>query len=151
MALKGRRVIESTRVDIYVDEVATRGGCLSYSTAGSGAALDQAQNLGTYRSTSSGAIPIGILLDDVVDIDLSRYKLNQYKSEIQKGMKASVMTRGWVVTSNYVGSPVAGPAYLSSSGAFTPTNLGAAATPLVGRFEGSPDEDAYVKVSINLP
>jgi hypothetical protein len=152
MALKGDRRIKSHRIDVYVDEVATRGGFLVVSTTyGSGAALDQASNVGTYAANSSGKVVMGVLLDDVVDVDQTKYKLNQHKSEIQKGMKATVADHGWVLTNFYVGSPTPGPAYLSSSGYVTPTNGGAAATPIVGRFEGSPDEDGYVKVSFNLP
>jgi hypothetical protein len=152
MALKGNRQIKSHRTDIYVDEVAERGGFLVQSTTyGSGAALDQASNVGTYKANSSGTHVLGVLLDDVVDVDQTRYKLNQHKSEIQKGMKATVADVGWVLTNYYVGSPTPGPAYLTSSGKVTPTNGGAAATPIVGRFESSPDEDSYVKVSFNLP
>jgi len=151
MALKGNRQIKLTRVDIYCDQVIEKGGVLVFNTAGSGNTLDQAQNLGEYAVTSSGKHVIGFALDNVVDTDLTRYKLNQHKDEIYKGGKVSVATVGYVLTNMYVGSPVLGKAYLSSSGKLTPTWINDAATPLVGRFEGSPDEDGYVKVSFNLP
>lgn len=151
MALKGNRQIILTRPDIYADEVLEKGGILSFSTAGSGATLDQAQNLGTYAANSSGKVVIGVALDDMVDVDLTKYKLNQHKDEVAKGYKISVATQGWVLTNMYTGSPTVGPAYLTSSGKVTPTKVGDVQTPLVGRFEGSPDEDGYVKLSFNLP
>ena len=47
-------------------------------------------------------------MNDVVNKDLTRTHLNQYKDEVQKGGKVTVMTRGWVVTSNVTGSPTPG-------------------------------------------
>lgn len=143
--------LDGTRLDIYMNEVAVRGGVVSYATAGSGAALDQSKNLGTYAANSSGQVPVGFLFDDMVNIDLTRYKLNQHKREVNIGSKVTIVNRGWLVTSNFVGTPAVGPAYLSSSGNLTSTFGGTVQTPLVGRFDGTADEDGYVKVYINLP
>lgn len=152
MALKGDRLVVGTRFEYYMDEVAERGGVAVVSTVGSGAALDQSRNLATYAANSSGKTPIGILMYDMVDVDLSKYKLNQHRYETNKGAKILIMDKGWVRTNMYDTTPTnVGPAYLSSSGKVTPTNGGAAATPLVGRFETTPDEDGYLKLNINLP
>ncbi len=53
-----------------MNEVATRGGIASLSTGGSGAAMDQGAALVTYAATASGKVPMGILLNDMVDLDL---------------------------------------------------------------------------------
>lgn len=154
MALKGDRYIVTTRPDFFMDEVAERGGIAVASTIGSGAALDQARQLATYAANPSGLVPLGVLLHDMVNVDLTKYKLNQHRDEVQQGMKVAIMDRGWVRTNfNYPGTSwtAMSPAYLSSSGRVTPTNAGLAATPLVGRFESTPDEDGYFKLNINLP
>jgi hypothetical protein len=53
------------------------------------------------------------------------------------------------------GSPSAGdPAYLTAAGEVTKTvsaTGGVVATPPVGRFMSTKDEDGYAKVEINLP
>jgi len=154
MALKGDRFIplDGTRWDIYMDEVAERGGIISYASVGSGRAYDQAANLGTYAANPSGKVPIGVILEDMVDVDLTRYKLNQHRSEVQKGQKISVATKGMLVTNRVEGSvTTAGPAYLGHSGLFTATSAGTTQNPLVGRFDSTPDPDGFVKVYINLP
>lgn len=152
MALKAKRYVPYTRVDYFMNEVAEKGGVPSWSTSGSGDALDQAENLVTYAANQSGKYPVGILLTDMVDLDLSRYHLNTQKNDVvQKGSKVNVLCHGWVLTNKYLGSPTAGaPAYLGVSGYLTPTAV-ANVTATVGRFEGTPDQDGYVKVFVNLP
>ena len=123
MALKGdRQIINYRPGDFFLDEVAERGGFVVISTTGSGAALDQASNLATYAANSSGKVVLGVLLPDMVNVDLTKYKVNQHKNEVQKGGKVAIASQGWVRTNFYVGSPTGGaPAYLSSSGYVTPT------------------------------
>ena len=153
MALKGDRYIEMTDISHFMNEAAEVGGCVSYSTSGSGAALDQSANLVTYAASSSGAVPVGILLDPMVNYNLTRQHLNWHKLEKQVGDKVPVVTRGWVVTNMLVPgtSPTAGnTAYLGASGLLTPT-FGSAVTSTVGRFESKKNEDGYVKVWVNLP
>jgi len=151
MALKGDRYIETTEIAYFMDEVAERGGIVCSKTYGSGAALDQGSQLATYPANSSGQSPIGVLLCDMVNIDLTRYKLNQHRDEVQKGGKVSIMRKGWVRTNFGAGTITAGPSYLTSSGYVTSVNGGAAATPLVGKIDANPDEDGYFKHIVNLP
>ena len=67
MALKGDRHEFETTIDFFCnDEAAERGGIASFSTAGSGAALDQSAALVTYSATQSGVKPVGVLLNDMV-------------------------------------------------------------------------------------
>ena len=97
MALKTDRYEESTDISFFYNEgTATRGGAVVLDAAlASGAAMDQGGNKVKY---GTAGVPVGILLNDVVDKDLTRTHLNQYKDEVQKGGKVTVMTRGWVVT-----------------------------------------------------
>ena len=80
MALKGDRYEFETTIDFFMNEVAERGGVVTLSTAGSGAALDQSAALVTYAAAQSGQVPIGILLNDMVNIDQTRQHINFHKN-----------------------------------------------------------------------
>jgi hypothetical protein len=142
-----------------MNEAATRGGVASVSTGGSGAAMDQGEALVTYAALPSGAVPVGLLLNDMVNIDLTRQHLNQHKDEVQKGGKVTLLRKGYVVTSNLEGtSPSAGdPAYVAHSGNLATSDLSSddtdddGSTRLVGRFLSGVDQDGYAKVYIDLP
>ena len=120
MALKADRYEESTDIShFYVTAPAVdRGGvvCLELLSA-SGAAMDQGDNTVSYQQAATTDVPVGILLNDVVNKDLTRTHLNQYKDEVQLGGKVTVMTRGWVVTNMIDGAPGPGDlAYASDAG-----------------------------------
>src|SRR6185436_20597495 len=100
MALLADRkpVFGGDRIDFFMSATAERGGIVSYSTAGSGAAMDQAAQLAQYAATASGSVPIGILMNDVVNNDLTRQKLNPYKDEVQVNSKVTIWEKGEVLT-----------------------------------------------------
>lgn len=158
MALKADRYEESTDISFFYDAgTATRGGVVALDAANaSGAAMDQGENKVAYVAATATSVPVGVLLNDVVNKDLTRTHLNQYKDEVQKGGKVTVLTRGWVVTNNITGNPSAGDvAYLDET---TAGNVGNA-TDLsyssgvisVGRFMTNQDADGYAKLYVNLP
>ena len=136
------------------DTTADRGGIVCISTVGSGVAMDQAQALVTYSVDASGKAPLGILMQDIVNVDLTRQHINWYKPEVQTGSKVWVLTNGTVVTDRiYPGTtPSAGSAaYVHHSGYLTPTKGSSGNTPLVGKFLSSKDEAGFAKVMVNLP
>ena len=98
MAILADRLHISSRLDFFMNETAERGGVVSFSTAGSGAAMDQAKQLCTYSASPSGKVPIGILMCDMVNKDLTRQKLNPYLHEVQQGSKVTIWEQGSVVT-----------------------------------------------------
>jgi hypothetical protein len=161
MALKLDRYEESTDISFFYNEgTATRGGVVVLDAAAvagaSGAALDQGENLVKYAAATATSVPVGILLNDVVNKDLTRTHLNQYKDEVQKGGKVTVLTRGWVVTSNITGTPSAGDvAYLDETTAGNVGNASdlsyASGVMAVGRFMSAKDADGYAKLYVNLP
>jgi hypothetical protein len=161
MALKADRYEESTDISFfYTANTATRGGvvCLDLLSA-SGAAMDQGDNTVSYQSAVGGSspdVPVGILLNDVVNKDLTRTHLNQYKDEVQKGGKVTVLCRGWVVTNAIDGAPGPGDvAYASfdTAGNICGSDHFAAASGelAIGRFMSAKDADGYAKVYVNLP
>ena len=161
MALKSDRNEVQTDISFFMNEVATRGGVVSLSTGGSGAAMDQGSALVTYAASGARVVPMGILLNDMVNLDLTRQHINQHKDEVQKGGKVTVLTRGWVVTNNILGTPKAGEkAYAVGEGIgaatagsiCNATSFPAASGALcIGRFMSRADADGYAKVYVNLP
>lgn len=154
MALKPDRSHEyGSDISFFCNHAAHRGGVVSLVTVGSGGAMDQGAAAVGYASAASGKVPVGYLMNDVVDVDLTKYELNSQKDEIQKGGKVNLRTWGWLVT-NMIKSgdtPVAtSKAYLGVDGQVTVTNTGAAASPYVGVFLSSKDSDGYAKISFNF-
>jgi antitoxin (DNA-binding transcriptional repressor) of toxin-antitoxin stability system len=157
MALKADRHVETTDISFFYNEgTATRGGVVLHDgkQLASGAAMDQGANLVKYATPAATDIPVGILLNDVVNKDLTRTHLNEHKDEVQKGGKVTIMTRGTVVTNMVTGTPTPGAvAYASTTGTLgTSAVEGAASGNLaVGRWMSRKDADGYAKVSVNLP
>lgn len=157
MALKPRRQHVDSTISWYMDEVAERGGIVCVSTAGSGALEDQSLNLVTYKAAASGGKPVGLLMSDVVNLDLTRQHLNWNKEEVQKGSKVTIWHKGTVVTDMVDPgvTPTAGQiAYLGPSGLVTnvETATGGEATKIkVGRFMGPKDEDGFAELYVDLP
>jgi len=161
MGLKADRHIQFDDISHFMNHTQERGVIVCYDGGGSGASLDQASNLvstptggSTPTASVSGKRAAGLLLDDVVNLDLTRQHLNWHKNEIQVGGKVCVLTKGWAVTNMITGTPAAGnPAYFDANGKLTPTNpdTGSGTWPAsVGRFESAKDADGYAKVTINL-
>ena len=163
MALKADRYEESTDISYFYNAgTATRGGVVVLDAAAlagaSGAALDQGENLVKYANATATDVPVGILLNDVVNKDLTRTHLNQHKDEVQLGGKVTVLRKGYVVTNSIEGTPSAGDiAYVHNNGNISNGSSIAVATLVasgnlaVGRFLSSKDEDGYAKVEVNLP
>ena len=152
MALKGDRHEFETTIDYFMNEVAERGGIATMSTAGSGAAQDQSAALVTYAAGPSGLVPVGVLLNDMVNNDQTRTRINFHKNEMQQGGKVTLLKKGFVVT-NWIdpGVTIAGgePAYVGPSGYVSNNN--ALGGRIVGDWGGLADEDGYAKLNVNLP
>lgn len=151
MALRGDRYEDATDITFFMATAQERGVIVVHSTTGSGAGLDQAEALvavptGQAPSTTN---PAGLLLQDVVNLDLTRQHLNMHKDETQINSKVRIGRRGWWVTDQISGAPVAGnTAYYTSLGLLTPTDPGSG--PKVGRFLSKKDNDSFAKVEINI-
>jgi hypothetical protein len=159
MALKSDRYEFQTDVSFFMNEVAERGGVVTLASTStpSGSAMDSSVNVVTYVANPSGKVPIGILLNDMVNLDLTRQHINWHKNEIQKGGKVTILRKGYVVTNRIsgTGTPVAGDAaYVADSGLISTSTRGVAldaGAVKIGRFLTAKDSDGYAKVEINLP
>ena len=157
MALKGDRYELQTDVSFFMNEVAERGGVVVLNNTPSGAAMDASNNVVTYVADPTGKVPMGILLNDMVNLDLTRQHINWHKDEVQKGGKVTVLRKGYVLTNKIStsGTPVAGNyAYVADSGLISTSvralELDSGIQP-IGRFMTAKDADGYAKVEINLP
>lgn len=157
MALKGDRIEPNGFTDIhfFMNEVAERGGIVSVSTGASGASLDNSAALGTYKASSSGGKPLGLLLQDMVNIDQTKQHINYYVDQVQIGGKVCLLRKGQVLTNFVVGSPTAGQlAVLSSSGYVAASSAaipsGQDNAPVVGQWLSAKDADGYAVLSVDL-
>ncbi len=153
--LKGDRVILETDITLTCQSVAERGLILCAKTDGSGVAMGDLAGQADLYASASGHKVAGLLMCDVVNVDLTRYHLNFNKDEVPVGNRVWLLRKGTVVTDKVTGTPTRGAtAYLGANGVLTPTlhaTGGLVASPKVGEFKGGLDENNFVRVDINLP
>ena len=150
MALKPDRIELLTDISFFSNAVSERGGVVSAVTSGSGVAMDDANAVAAYAAVASGAKPLGVLLNDVVNLDLTRQHINWHKDEVQLGGKVSLLRQGQVTTNMLVAAitPAAGvDAYVGASGLIGTSSTNSVK---IGTFLGSKDSDGYVKLSVNI-
>ena len=112
--------------------------------------MDDANAVVAYAAVASGAKPVGVLLNDVVDLDLTRQHINWHKDEVQVGGKVTVLRNGQVTTNSLVAgiTPTVGtPAYVGASGLIGTSSTNAVQ---IGSFLSAKDADGYAKVSVNI-
>ena len=157
MALKpDRSYFVDDDMSFFCYTTGERGKVVVYDTdalGGSGAAMDNPNSrvkILSENDSASGTIPAGIILQDVVNKDLSQTHLNEHKDEVQVGGKVTVVRKGWFVTNCISGTPTVGAtAYYSDNSDFTPSSAGNGGV-AVGKFLSKLDPDGYAKVQVNL-
>jgi hypothetical protein len=158
MALKPDRIELLTDVSFFMTSIPAgstyveRGGVASVVTAtsGVGVSMDDGNAVVAYAAVASGAKPVGILLNDVVNLDLTRQHINWHKDETQVGGKVTLLRVGQVTTNQLVAgtTPSAGAdAYVGVSGLIGTSSTNAVK---IGQFLSAKDADGYAKVSVNL-
>ncbi|NBX74497.1 MAG: hypothetical protein EBQ89_09410 [Alphaproteobacteria bacterium] len=152
MALKPDRIELLTDISFFMTTTAERGGVVSAvtSTTGVGVSMDDANAVVAYAAVASGAKPVGVLLNDVVNLDLTRQHINWHKDEMQVGGKVTLLRNGQVTTNMLVTgiTPSAGTdAYVGASGLIGTSSTNAVK---IGQFLSGKDTDGYAKVSVNL-
>jgi len=150
MALKPDRIEAYTDISFFMNETGERGGVVVHSTSGSGVSMDDPNAVVEYAADQSGTAPAGLLLNDVVNLDLTRQHINWHKDEVQVGSKVTLLRQGQVTT-NVVATGLdisaGSPAYYGASGVLTTSSTNSVQ---VGRFLSDYDADGYVKVDINI-
>ena len=147
MALGPNRQVFQTTIDYAVNAAAERGGILSYSaTAGEA----------EYDVDGSGALPIGILLDDVEDLNFDRHPEYLQRNVVDIGSVVGIANEGVFDTDQVVSgnSPAQGnPAYLHPNGQVSTVQLDDGVgnvSPRVGTFRSSLDANGFVRILVDL-
>lgn len=156
MALKpDRGHFEDTDIFNYwindgTQDTAEKGGIASYVSSGSGVALDASGNVVSYAPTASGAVPKGVLLQDVnPPLSATRDYKNLQSLEVRPGEKVTLVRKGWLVTDQITGTPaVGGTAYVGNSGLISTTQASGAVA--IGRFETTVDADGFARVYLDI-
>lgn len=152
MALKPTRITipGGDSVAYFMNETAERGVVVIWDTTVTGLGGLDDSNAVVKLPTDSGGTPVGVLMNDVVNKDLTRTHLNAHKDETQVYGKVAVLKKGTIQT-NMIATgitPVAGnSAYYTTDGEFTTAEVTGA---LVGKFGSSTDADGYVVVDVRL-
>lgn len=152
MALKADRIELLTDVSFFMNTVAERGGVVSAvsATTGVGVSMDDANAVVEYAAAVSGSKPVGVLLTDVVNLDLTRQHINWHKDEVQLGGKVTLLRNGQVTTNMIVSNatPAAGvDAYVGANGLIGTSSTNSVK---IGQFLSGKDADGYAKVSVNI-
>lgn len=127
-----------------------KGGVASFVSSGSGVAMDASGNVVSYSVGASGAVPKGVLLQDVnPPLSTTRDFKNFANLEVRPGEKVTLVRKGWLVTDQITGTPAVGSgAYVGASGLISTTQASGAVQ--IGRFESTVDADNFARVYIDI-
>ena len=101
---------------------------------------------GIVRPGQHGGHPIGLLLNDVVEIDLTRCHLRSYDDQSLVGGKVRVMVQGTAIVGPCEGTPEIGdPIYYNEEGYMTTEPC----SQRVGTCLSRTCEDGFLKVEIS--
>ena len=149
MALRPTRNEHLTDLSFFMDETSERGVMITASSQGSGAAMDQSA-AAVQVAAALDDKPVGLLLNDMVNLDLTRQHINYDQDEMQKGGKVLLLRAGFVVTDQISGAITLGdPAHFVPGGLFCSATASSHSAQ-VGRWLSKKDADGYAKIQINI-
>jgi hypothetical protein len=149
MALKPDRIelADGSRIKYFMNEVAERGIIVVLDNPG-GEGMDDPTATVSIPASTSG-VAAGLLMNDVVNLNLTRQHINWHRDEVQVGNKVDIIRRG-VVRTNMVKSgdtPGAGdPAHWDADGELTTTTT----SDKIGVFVSELDAEGYVEVEVSI-
>ena len=149
MALRPDRNEHLTDLSFFMNETAERGVIVTAATQGSGAAMDDA-TAAVQVANATNEKPVGLLLNDVVNLDLTRQHINYAKDEVQQGGKVLLLRVGTVTTDQVSGSITMGEAAHFMSDGTLASATGSSASIQIGRWLSKKDADGFAKVAINI-
>ena len=140
-----RNPLEDT-VRYALNEVAARGRvCCMSSTVG--------EVTVTAVPTGVGTRPVGVLLDDVEDMNYDRHGEYRQRNVVDVGSVVGIATKGVYETDMISGTPSQGQvAYLHNNGYVSPTRLtdGVTPAPAVGYFMSAKNANGFAAVKFDL-
>ena len=148
MALKPDRIElpDGSRIKYFLNETAERGCIVIFDRSG-GEGMDDPDASVSVPAGATG-VPAGVLMNDVVNLDLTRQHINWHQDEVQIGNTVALLRRGFIRTNRVDSSTFAAgdPAHYTTSGVFTTGTT----SPQVGVFVGEKDSDGYVEVEVSI-
>lgn len=152
MALKPlRKYDEGSDIAYVLNEVAEAGIVVRHVTGASGTGKPGDANNLVELPTDSGGVPVGVLVSDVVSLDLSRHNHigRNHRDEVPVCSPVTLVTDGYVYTNMLVSGddPTPGAAAYYTTGGMLTTSAGST---VVGRFRGKKDADGYVGVDVTV-
>ena len=145
MALGPNRQVFQTTIRYAVNAAAERGGILSYSSTAGEA---------EYDVDGSGASAIGILLDDVEDLNFDRHPEYLQRNVVDIGSVVGIANKGVFQTDQIVGTPTQGnTAFLHPNGQVGATQLDDGVgnvSPTVGAFRTALDANGFLTLLVDL-
>jgi hypothetical protein len=150
MALAPRRQIFQTNIDYSLNEITERGKlcCILPGTTPNG------EVTAAVVPTGVGVAVIGMLLDDVEDMNFDRHGEYRQRNVVDVGSVVGLCQEGELETDQLTGSPVAGNlAYLNVNGTVSPTQLVDGLgnnAPLVGKFLSAPNANGFAKLRLDV-
>lgn len=141
--------IADSEISFYMGETADQGILVAYPTGDvQPPGLDDDANYAVVP-TSVDQKPVGILMDTVVNEDLTRVELRSHLREVQINNKVEIVREGWFITNKLSDgiTPTAGDdLYFAVNGLFT-TETG---SEKVGSFESSKSADGYARIRLKI-
>lgn len=148
MALAPGRQVRATNIDYALNAVTERGvivGKLPGTTA--------VGEVAVVSPTGTNVQAIGILLDDVEDMNYDRHGEFLQRNVVDVGSIVGLADEGEFWTDRITGSPVEGnKAYLSTNGTVSPAQLtdGITSAPQVGIFLSAPNANGFAKIRLDI-
>lgn len=150
MALKADREILQTNIRYKMTaSVSAERGVILVATSTDGT-VNKGPSTLTGNVSNGNARPVGLLLDDVEDLDYTTRPQIWVRNVVPQGSEVSVLTKGRVKTNmiKNTDTPAQGQkAYLTGSGLVSTT---AGSGIEVGFFESSKDADGYADLYVDI-
>ncbi len=146
MALSPSRQIFQSNVDYSLNQIAERGVICSINAG-------TTPNGEVVVATGVGVTPIGLLLDDVEDLNFDRHGEYRQRNVVDIGSVVGLAQECEILTDQLTGTPVAGnTAYLGINGTVSPTLTfdNTTVSPIVGKFLSAANANGFAKVRIDI-
>lgn len=149
MSLAPSRQVFATNIKYALNEVAERGvvACIVAGTTANGEVTTSAVPTGV------GVQPIGMLLDDVEDMNFDRHGEYRQRNVVDVGSVVGLAAKADLETDRITGSPVAGDdMFLGPNGTVSPTQLtdGITSAPRLGYFQSAPNANGFAAIHLDL-
>lgn len=138
------QALNRTNLRFFCDDVVAKGSVVELADMHPGVS---GETFPVVRPGYHSGQPMGVILNDVVNKDLTRCHLNWNSGEVQVGGKVSICQEGWLTIGSFDNHVKAGSIiYYDKEGLPTTRDTGRS----IGRAMSSSDADGFVQVRVQL-